>query len=278
MSDAIGERAVHLDGIDVHVRERAGNGTPTVFVHGNPTSSSDWIPFLERMSGPAVAFDLPGFGRSSRPDPARFDHSLRAYTGFVELLLGELAPGPYRLVVHDWGALALAVAQRDPGRLERLVVINAVPLSGTYRWHWLARAWRRRGVGEALNALTSRFALAQLLRLARPGLRPMPSRLVDGIWKGFDAGTRRAILGLYRSADPATLAAAGARLADLDCPALVAWGTRDPYIGVEQGRWYAATLPRAELLELAGAGHWPWVDRPELIDRVAAFLRADAAA
>jgi pimeloyl-ACP methyl ester carboxylesterase len=24
---------------------------------------------------------------------------------------------------------------------------------------------------------------------------------------------------------------------------------------------------------LAGAGHWPWLDQPELVERVGAFLR-----
>lgn len=274
MSAALTERTIEIDGIGTRVRERAGSGTPTVFVHGNPTSSTDWIPFLERLDGPAIAFDLPGFGRSERPDPARFDHSLGAYADFVERLLADLAPGDYRLVVHDWGALALATAQRHPGRLERLAIINAVPLNSTYRWHWLARLWRRRGVGEAFNALTTRFAVAQLLRLARPGRRQMPRDFVDGIWETYDAGTRRAILGLYRSADPAVLAAAGSRLGELDCPTLVVWGRSDPYIGVEQGHWYASTLANAELLELSGAGHWPWIDRPELIERVVGFLAA----
>ena len=45
-------------------------------------------------------------------------------------------------------------------------------------------------------------------------------------------------------------------------PALVAWGMKDPYIPARFGREYAAALPRAELLELPDAGHWPWLDEP----------------
>ena len=270
----IRERTVVVDGIEVFVRERGGDGIPAVFVHGNPTSSSDWIPFLERIKGPALAFDLPGFGRSDRPDPARFDHSLGAYVDFTERLLDELVAGPYGLVVHDWGGLALVAAQRNPGQLRRLVVIDAVPLSDDYRWHWIARLWRTRGVGEAFNAINSKPATRQLLRLARPGRRRMPEPMVDGIWAQWDAGMSRAILGLYRSADPPVLAAAGERLGELRCPALVVWATADPYLGVEQGRWYAAALPNAELELVEDAGHWPWLDRPEVIDRVLAHLAA----
>lgn len=276
MSAVLTERTTEIAGLRTFLRERPGDGPPAVFVHGNPTSSLDWVPFMERLEGAALAFDLPGFGRSERPDPARFDHSLAAYADFTEGLLAERAPDGYSLVVHDWGGLALAAAQRDPARVRRLVVINAVPLNGSYRWHWIARIWRRRGFGEAFNATTSRLAIAQLLRLARPGRRPMPDETVDAIWSCWDAGMSRAVLGLYRSADPLALALAGERLGTLACPALVAWGTEDPYIGVDQGRWYARVLPGATLELLEDAGHWPWLDRPDLVERVASFLNETA--
>lgn len=272
MSSAISQRTIVLDGIEIFIRETAGQGTPTVFVHGNPTNSAEWIPFLERVEGPAIAFDLPGFGRSSRPDRLHFDHTLPAYANFVERLLGLIAPARYRLVVQDWGGLALIPAMRHPQRVERLVIIDAVPLLAGYRWHWLARIWRRRVLGELLNATNSKAATALLLRQARPGHRPMPTEFVEMIWEHWDAGMGRAVLALYRSADPHILAAYGSRLGSLTCPALVVWGVDDPFIGVEFGRGYATALPGAELLEVPGAGHWPWIDRPDLIERISLFL------
>ena len=249
-----------------------GSGPPAIFVHGNPTQSGDWLPFLERMEGPALAFDLPGFGHSDRPDPERFDHSVGAYADVIEELLEIVAPDGFRLVVHDWGGLGLIAALRNPQRIKGLVVINSVPLSGDYRWHWIARIWRRRGMGEAFNATNSKFATAQLLRLARPGRKRMPPEFVEMVWSGWDKGMSRAVLGLYRSADPPVLAAMGRRLGEVEAPALIVWGLEDPYIGIEYGRAYAETLPNAELIEVEGAGHWPWIDRPEVVDRVVGFL------
>ncbi len=91
----------------------------------------------------------------------------------------------------------------------------------------------------------------------------------------FDQGTQRAILRLYRSSPPDVLAAAGTRLGELSGPALVVWGKRDPYIPARFGNAYANALG-AELVELADAGHWAWLDRPDVVDRVVEFVGAAA--
>jgi pimeloyl-ACP methyl ester carboxylesterase len=69
--EAIGKATVSVDGVEVFVRRRVGAGTPVVFVHGDLTHSQDWLPLLERLDRPAIALDLPGWGRSARP--ADFD-------------------------------------------------------------------------------------------------------------------------------------------------------------------------------------------------------------
>jgi pimeloyl-ACP methyl ester carboxylesterase len=266
------EHELLLDGVRVFYRRVAGEGTPTVYVHGNPTHSEDWLPFLER-GGPAIAIDLPGWGRSDRPDPGRFDYSMYGLSALLERCLDELGVGRRKLVVHDWGALALIGAQRRPERIERLVAIDAVPLLPGYRWHWVAQIWRRRGLGELVNATTTRRSLALTLRQARGDRSPMPPEFVEMVWKHWDKGTQAAILQLYRHADPPRLAAAGADLAKLTCPALVLWGDRDVYLPTRFGDLYAQTLPNAEFVPVDGAGHWPWIDAPEVVDRVLDFVR-----
>jgi len=272
MGAEITERRVSVDGIGIFCREIAGSGPPTIFVHGNPTNSGDWLPFLERMNGPAIAFDLPGFGRSDRPDPARFDHTIEAYAQLLDKLFDQLAPDGFKLVVHDWGGLGLIAALRRPERVRGIVAINTVPIASDYRWHWIAQIWRRRGLGELFNAVNTKFATAQLLRLARYKRRRVSPEFVDMVWSGWGPGMSRAVLALYRSADPEVIRAEGARLGELRCPALIVWGQNDPYIGPEHGRAFAAAIPGAELIEVERASHWPWIDRPEMVDRVVAFV------
>lgn len=265
-----------MAGIETILRSTAGHGVPTVFCHGNPTSSSQWIPFMEALGAPALALDMPNFGAAERLPPARFAAGMDDYAAWIGAALDELAGDRFRLVVHDWGAVALIPAIERAARVDRLVVIDSVPLLPGYRWHWMGRIWRRRGAGEAFNAMASRPVIALLLRQARPRFERAPAELVDPVAAAWDRGLSDAILRLYRSADPDRLAAAGAGLARLDCPALVVWGHADRFVGPELGPRYAAALPGAELLEVEGAGHWPWLDRPDVITRVCAFLRAEA--
>ena len=246
---------------------------PVLYLHGVPTNSDDFLPFLERTGG--LAPDLPGFGRSGKPGD--FDYSITGYAKFLDAFVEHAALDRFSLVVHDWGAVGLALSATTLRRLERLVVIDAVPLLAGYRWHRIARVWRTPLAGELAMGFSSRWGFKRLSRdaLAREG--PTPDYLIDRVWNHFDHGTQRAILKLYRSADPDVLAAHGAALDEVRCPALVVWGAADPYIAPAFAQAYADALggpARVECLERAG--HWPWLDRPEAIETVVAFLRDGA--
>ncbi len=136
-----------------------------MYCHGNPTHGEDWVPFMER-GGPSIAIDMPGWGRSDKPDPARF-----AGTG----------------------------------------------------WR---RFWRRRPLGELVNATPI------------PTASPSPART--------------------SAASPVPPWSSGAE--------------RDPYLPTKFARDYASVLPDAELDIVQGAGHWPWIDDPSVVDRVHTFL------
>jgi pimeloyl-ACP methyl ester carboxylesterase len=257
--------------------------------------------FLERTGG--LAPDLPGFGRSGKP--GHFDYSIDGYADFIERFLDLAEVERVRLVVHDWGAVGLRFAQRHPARIARLVVTNAVPLLPDYRWHRVARAWRTPLLGELAMGSTTRWTLRRASREANATAGPLPEAWLDSVLAHFDQGTQRAILRLYRSAPSEALARAGLELGSIAAPALVVWGMRDPYIPARFAREYARALRgaggtggaaeaellelpdgaceaellelpdgagEAELLELPDAGHWWWLDRPDAIARVVAFL------
>src|SRR5215213_11014716 len=253
----IAERQGRIAGIDLHWR--VAGAAPILYLHGVPAAGWHWEPFLVRTGG--IAPDLPGFGRSGKPGD--FEYSIPGYDRFIEAFCDEVGLSRVTLVLHDWGAVGLAFAQRLPERVDRLVLTSVVPFVPGYRWHRVARAWRTPLLGEVLMGFTIRQGFR----------RSLPAEIADRAYDEFDHGTQRAILKLYRASPPEVLARAGERLGELRCPALIEWPTRDPYIGAEFGQRLADALGGETRLETVEAGHYAWLERADLIERVADFVR-----
>jgi pimeloyl-ACP methyl ester carboxylesterase len=248
-----------------------GGDPPVLYLHGVPDAAEMWEPFLERTGG--LAPDLPGFGRSAKRGD--FDYSIAGYDGWLERFLGHTGVDRVRLVMHDWGSVGLALAQRMPERVERLVLIDAVPFLPGYRWHRTARIWRRRWAGEMFMGATRKWSMRWISREANVTPGPLPEDVIERWWRDFDQGTQRAILRLYRCSPEDVLAAAGARLGVVGCPSLVVWGEDDPYLPTWLADAYAEVLPVADARLVPGAGHWPWLDVPGVTDDVCRFLTGD---
>jgi pimeloyl-ACP methyl ester carboxylesterase len=272
LSDHSGE----IDGLPIFWRSAptpAAAAGVALYLHGVPGNSDDWLELLGRTGG--LAPDLPGFGRTGKP--GSLSYTISEYDRFLERFLAELSVERVSLIMHDWGSVGLAFAERMPERVARLVLINSVPFLPGYHWHRIARAWRTPLIGELVMGSISRRTLRHASRKWNTMPGPMSEAWLDSVLDHFDQGTQRAILRLYRSSPPEVLAAAGASLGRLQMPALVVWGMQDPFIPGRFGREYAEALGRAELIELADAGHTPWLDRPDVLDRVVDFLNAPPA-
>jgi pimeloyl-ACP methyl ester carboxylesterase len=245
-----------------------GESEAVVFVHGNPGSSADWAPLLPAVGAirRAVAWDAPGFGQADKPDA--FPQTPAAHGAFIGAALNALGIERAHLVLHDFGGpWGLEWAAMEPERLASVTLINTGLLLD-YRWHRLARVWRTPGLGEAFMATTTRPGFRMLLR-------GLPTDFVDRMYDDFDAGTRRAVLRLYRNVDDP--AGDARRLLDAlpDVPALVLWGQRDPYLSFRLAARQREAFPTARVVVLPDSGHWPFVDEPgRVAQELTAFLRA----
>ncbi len=267
---SVDEHTIELAGSPLYYRSAPAPGVSPLYLHGVPTSSDDWSGFLARTGG--LAPDLIGFGRSGKA--GNLDYSIGGLADFVERFLDAVEVQQVQLVAHDWGAAAgLAFAQRHPDRITRLVLLNPLPLLAGFHWHRFARLLRTNGLGELAMGFTFRWVLGRALRSGSVDPGCWPDQRVRSVYRQFDQGTQRAILRLYRSASEQQLAAAGAHLDALAMPALIVFGERDPWIPATFGEAYARALQDATLQRVPDAGHWPWLERPDVIDSVAAFLR-----
>ena len=266
------EETLELDDQPVFLRRAGDDDVPTLYLHGLPTSSYDWLGPLELGGG--IAVDLPGFGLSGKRGD--LDYSLAGHVRFVGRLLDMLGIDRVRLCLHDWGAaVGLAWASEQPERVERLVVIDGVPLLAGFRWRGWARAVRTPVVGPVAVGFATPRVVRRISRGASAGDGPMDAKFLANVSEHIDLGTERALLRLLRSATPASLAAAGAGLGRITAPALVLWGALDPWIEPRFGAGYAASLGDATLETIDDAGHWPWLDRPELGARIVAHLAGE---
>src|SRR5579859_5297931 len=115
-------RMVEVNGISLHV-EDYDDGTPVLLLHGWPDSAYVWrnqIPFLTGHGFRAIAPDMRGFGRSSRPAEVT-DYALANAVGDVAGILDTLGIEAAHVVGHDWGAaVAWLTAAFLPGRVEKL--------------------------------------------------------------------------------------------------------------------------------------------------------------
>jgi len=244
-----------------------------VFVHGNPGSSADWVQLVAAVGefGRAVALDMPGFGHADKT--RHFEHTVSGHARFLGTALDQLGVRRAHLVLHDFGGpWGLFWAALNPAAVASVTLINTGVLIG-YRWHAMARVWRTPVLGELFQALTTRAGFRTLINFQNR--RRLPESFLNRMYDDFDRDTRRAVLRLYRATSSHGMEALVPALREIDPPTLVIWGTRDPYLPVEQARRQQFAFPRADIKMLAGTGHWPFADDPDrLADLVVPYLRS----
>jgi pimeloyl-ACP methyl ester carboxylesterase len=263
-----------------------GSGPPLLCVPGGPGRASAYLEDLGGLAGTRtlVLLDSRGTGASEIPaDEATYVaeslgddvDALREHLGLERAdVLGHSAGGK---VAQCWAAA-------HPDRVGRLVLATTFLHAG----HEDVLADR-----ERVLALRSGEPWYPLAREAADGLRWAPrgerSRLereMRPFWYGTwtervqahaasaDVQTEPRASSRFRTTTPRD--ELRARLAAVDAPVLVVVGELDAMTPPVAGREVAAAFPRAEVVELRGAGHFPWVDDPDQwLAAVAPFLAAE---
>jgi haloalkane dehalogenase len=122
-----------------------GEGDPTVFLHGNPTSSYLWrniMPYAEG-SGRVIAPDLIGMGDSEKLDnPGTNSYTFQEHAKYLYKLFEKLDLNNVNLVVHDWGsALGFNWTRLNPSKVKSIIYMEAItsPIESWEDWPENAR-------------------------------------------------------------------------------------------------------------------------------------------
>jgi pyruvate dehydrogenase E2 component (dihydrolipoamide acetyltransferase) len=229
------------------------DGEVILLVHGYGGDRNSWLFLQEPLAAKyqVYALDLPGHGTSAKDVG---DGTLGVLAAAVTGVLDALGAGRAHLVGHSLGgAVALAVAAGDPGRIASVTLIAPAGFGSEINAGYLrgfADAQTRRElkpvVGQlfADESLVTRQAVDDLLAYKRldgvdEALHTLLGMLLDG-----DA---------QRTDSAAALAAIGGAV-----PVSVVWGSADRVIPPAQ----AESVTEAVCYLIEGAGHMPHMERP----------------
>lgn len=232
-----------------------GSGPTVLLLHDADGDHLSFAPQLEVLAAAgyrAVAWDMPGYGRSAPVEPYGF----KGLAQRCLLLLDALQCGAVTLVGHGFGAmLALELALRAPERVRRLALCAGGPALDEAA----VAAW----VAPRLEALDQGLDMAQLAERLVPrdaGAAALPAGLQlarHAMGRVHAATYRRALQALPG------FALGAAQLARLHAPALLIGGEQDRCTPPEALLALAHVLPDARAVLLPGVGHWPQLEDPE---------------
>jgi proline iminopeptidase len=287
MSDVRTER-VTVNGVTLHTTLQGlekSKGTPVVLCHGGPGGYDDLAPVADMIDdlGRVSRYDQRGSGQSDRRPP--FDVS--TFVDDLEALRAHWRIRKWVVGGHSWGAsLALIYAARYPSKTRALIYISGTGLDPRWRTEYRrARLSRltpearsrheelersRAGATDSRRAAIARER-QQLLtptNYHNPDSAPAPpddyDRLVNPEVNALvGADHERIVL------HPRFLT----RVAQLPMPGLVVHGASDPRPGWS-AEAVARTMVQGEFVSLPEVGHYPWVEKPELLrSALRRFLR-----
>ena len=232
------ERIVEVDGFQIRYWE-AGSGPPLVCFHaaGGPRLGRGHELLAERHR--VVLFETPGFGWSAVNDRSS---SVAELAQTMAAAVEKLGIERYNLWGTSFGGrLACWLAVQYPERLNALVLVAPAAI--------LPEGHTTRAGGVPL-------ADRPKLYFAHPE-RASGALIADPEILAKQSALLAKIRGPNRDAD------LEGRLAGLDVPTLVLFGTEDRLIPSEMGRIYREIMPRCHLVIVYDAGHHIDADRPE---------------
>jgi pimeloyl-ACP methyl ester carboxylesterase len=241
---------------DMHL-EQAGSGPALVLLHAFPLDGRMWRSQLGALSGEqhVLVPDLPGFGRSKRPEG---NPSIDDYADAVVALCRSAGVEHAAIAGCSMGGyIAFSIARRHPQFMTSLALIDtrAAPDSQDVRRARYEMVERARHEGTAF------------LRTADPPLSPYTlaerAEVVAEVRAMMGDATPVGVMCAQRAM--ATRKDARPHLGDIDVPTVVVRGDDDPVVPRDEAEAMAASIPGATFVAIPLAGHLPSVEQPDLV-------------
>ncbi|HEX6394146.1 MAG TPA: alpha/beta fold hydrolase [Acidimicrobiales bacterium] len=262
----------------IHYHE-AGDGPALVLLHGSGPGVSGWSNFRGNFPVFAgqfrtVIMDMPGFGKSERPELDRAYPRVAA-DGLARLLDGIGIEKANLLGNSMGGYVALEFALAYPDRVDRMVLMGPGGLAVNILGPDPSEGARRLGdfmMAPSKGAMEA-WVDTMVANKAVVDDQLIEERLANATVPGALESAIAIFSSLGQHPEPVPM---WARLRGVKAPTLITWGRDDRMLPVEGALMGFRQLPNAELHIFSKCGHWAQVERKDEFERlVIEFLTRD---
>lgn len=252
----------------------AGSGPTVLLIHGFPTSSWDWHRIWEPLSEHyrLIAADMIGFGLSDKPAPYRY--SIFDQADLQETLLTQLGIERCHILAHDYGDTVaqemLARYAERRARGAKSLILDSICFTNGGLFPEAQRPLRIQKLlagplGGLLARALGRSAFNRSMRrIFAPHTYPSDEEL-SAHWSllqhnGGRQVIHRVIRYLHERKKHRQRWVEPLQYPIIPLCFLV--GSLDPISGHWMARRYCELVPRPDVVELAGVGHYPALEAP----------------
>ncbi|HEY8813997.1 MAG TPA: alpha/beta fold hydrolase [Candidatus Dormibacteraeota bacterium] len=272
-----GGRILDLPGGEMQVVEHGPReAAPIVLIHCFTCAINWWdrvIPRLDRDHR-VIAIDLLGHGGSEKPSSG---YSIENQASLVAGVLGRLGVRDAEVVGHSLGGpVAIALAERSPQLVDRLVTIDSIPDDSYGDVGFIGELPFKPVIGQTLWRIKPDFSIRNGLEIAfAPGFK-VPDAFVEDVKQM----TYSSYTGSHEAFDDYTgEEALPQRAAATGKPVLAIMGAEEQIAKDPEEALAAYRAAGAQTKLIQGAGHSPEVEKPaETAALVLAFNRPAEAA
>ena len=259
-------RTFDYQGIKINYYD-AGQGPPVLLLHGFGGCAYTWRYLIPPLAAAhrVLTLELKGFGLSDKPRDGHYAVADQAQmvAEFIRrqdlhdlVIMGHSLGGGVALMTY------LGLQQDDPGRIDKLVLID----SAGYRQKlpWFIRLAKIPGADILGALLPPRFAADLVLKKCYYHKDRISEEQINTYaYYGSLPGAREAISQTAKQILPKDIDRLTEQYKGISVPVLVIWGVEDEVVPLRVGLLFKRDIPGAELVPLSGCGHIPPEEEPQ---------------
>ncbi len=256
----------------LYVQRREGSGPLLLLLHGFPSSSYDWRELLAlRPQRAALMFDCLGFGLSDKP--TGIEYTLRWQADAAEQLVARAGNPPVYVVAHDMGtSVATELFARELAGQARLDIQGALLFNGSILLDRASPTTGQKLLRSPLGPLFARLTSERSFRLQFGRIfsaaHPLSREEAADQWAllAHNHGHRIGhLLVNYMAERERYVERWHGAVRDWPGRLSLTWGLEDPVATTAVLDGLRELRPGVPVRELPGIGHYPQLERPDLI-------------